>query len=170
MNRRILLLTVVVAALSTMAYCINADESDEADPDLARDLELLQGSWELIHGGDATGRPTTRSIKTIEGNREALQRFNTQTGDKTHEHSVEFQLTKSGNVRVFTFYPVGGSPGNGASFVYKIDKHNFWDVPGLLRGDEYRNYQRDPTVWHWRRIGEGGEAGEGNRLPEQADN
>ena len=163
MNRSVLSFLAAFVTVCVMAYWIDAQETSESDPDLAQDLEILQGSWELLHARDSTGRPTTRSIKTINGNIETLQRFNAQTGDKTHEHSVEFQLTKSGNVRVFTFFAVGGSPESGISFVYKVDAENFWDVPGLLHGDEYRNYQQSPTVWHWRRISSGEEQ---NRLTE----
>ncbi len=155
MKRRLLSFVAALLALLVMACWIGAQETSEPDPDLARDLELLQGSWELLHARDSSGRPTTRSIKTINGNIETLQRFNAQTGDKTHEHSVEFQLTASGNVRVFTYFRVGESPESGASFVYKVDEENFWDIPGLLHGDQYRNYQQSPTVWHWRRISDG---------------
>lgn len=144
-----------IIALSTIVCWIRADDAANQDPDLSQDLELLQGSWELLHGKDAAGRPTTRSIKTIKGNIETLQRFNAQTGDKTHEHSVEIQLAKSGDLRVLTFFAVGDSPQNGSSTVYKVDKDNLWDVPGLLHGDVYRNYMQKPTVWHWRRVSHG---------------
>ncbi len=168
--RRLLPIAAVALTLGWMVVWTSADDGGASDPDLAKDLEMLQGSWELRHGTDAAGRSTTRSIKTIEGSVETLRRFNARTGDKTHEHSVEFQLSKSGAVRVFTFYPVGGSPENGASFVYKLGKDDFWDIPGLLQGEEYRNYQQDPTVWHWKRIDEGGgaagEGAKGNRLTE----
>ena len=122
------------------------------DKDIAADWKVLQGTWELIHGNEGKGRPTIRTLKTIEGHKETLRRYSIDTGKMVHEHSVELQLTKSGSVRVCTFYGVGGSPENGASFVYKVDKENFWDVPGVLQGDEYRNYQNDPTVWHWKRV------------------
>ena len=32
-----------------------------------------------------------------------------------------------------------------------------WDIPGILQGDEYRNYQQTPTIWHWKRIAEDNE-------------
>jgi len=57
-------------------------------------------------------------------------------------------------IRVCTFYGVGGAPENGQSFVYKVDKVHFWDIPGVLQGDEFRNYQQEPTVWHWKRADE----------------
>jgi hypothetical protein len=131
-----------------------ASKSDKPaeDKDIAVDWKLLQGTWELLHGNEGKGRPTIRTLKTIEGNKETLRRFAIDTGKMVHEHSVELQLSKSGSVRVCTFYGVGGSPDDGMSFVYKVDEENFWDIPGILQGDEYRNYQKDPTVWHWKRV------------------
>lgn len=113
---------------------------------------LLQGSWELHHGNEGKGRPNTRSVKTIEGNKETLRRYSIATGKLTHAHSVEFKLSRSGSVRVMTFFRVGGSPEQGLSYVYKVDEGNFWDIPGLLQGGEYRNYQNEPTIWHWKRV------------------
>lgn len=98
------------------------------------------------------GPPKIRSVRTIKGNMETLRRYDLNTGELLHEHRVGFILTKSGNVRVFTFFPVGASPKEGLSYVYKMDKENFFDVPGLLHGDQYRNYQPEPTVWHWKRV------------------
>jgi len=132
-----------------------AQDADGVDQDLAADLKLLQGSWELVHGNEGKGRPTTRSVKTIVGNKETLRRYSVSTGKLGHEHSVEFKLTRSGGVRVMTFYRVGGSPEQGLSYVYKVDEDNFWDIPGLLQGGVYRNYQNNPTIWHWKRVKEG---------------
>ena len=130
------------------------EAAGEVDEDLAADLALLQGSWELLHGNEGKGPPNTRSVKTIEGNTETLRRYGIKSGKLNHEHSVEFKLSKSGAVRVFTFYPVGGSPEHGGSYVYQVDKDNFYDIPGLLHGEQYRNYQSRPRVWHWKRVAE----------------
>lgn len=132
----------------------SAEETTVGDRDLAADLALLQGSWELLHGNDGKGQPDTRSVKTIDGNKETLRRYSAKTGELLREHTVEFQLSKSGAVRVLTFFAVGGSPRRGLSYVYKVDKDNFYDIPGLLHGDEYRNYGPAPQVWHWKRIPE----------------
>jgi hypothetical protein len=129
-------------------------EKTSDDKDLAADMKLMQGTWELFHGNEGRGRPTSRAVKTIEGNKETFRRFSLETGKMTHEHSQELQLTKSGDIRVCTFYRVGGSPDDGMSFVYKVDEENFWDIPGMLQGDEYRNYQQTPTIWHWKRVTE----------------
>jgi hypothetical protein len=143
---------VLVGAMIVLAFSVMSDaqEAKKVDKELEADLKLLQGSWEQFHGGK--GRPTTRSTKTIVGNKETVQRFNIATGKKTHEHSVEFKLSKTGDVRVMTFYRVGGNPDQGMSYVYKVDEQNFWDIPGLLQGDEFRNYQNTPTIWHWKRV------------------
>jgi hypothetical protein len=142
-----------LAVLTTSLPAQENPAQDKAPIDLlAQDLKLLQGTWELVHGNEGQGAPTVRSIKRIEGQRETLRRYNVKTGALTHEHSVEFELTKSGAVRVFTFYAVGDNPKQGQSFVYKVDAENFYDIPGLLDDGAFRNYQASPTVWHWKRV------------------
>jgi hypothetical protein len=142
-----------------LAIAISAHAQDDKPPDvqpqddvLVRDLKLLQGTWEMMHGNEGRGAPTIRSVKEIEDNRETLRRYDARTGELTHEHSVEFTLSRSGAVRVCTFYSVGGDPKEGLSFVYKVDAENFYDIPGLLDGDDYRNYQQSPKFWRWRKV------------------
>ena len=144
---------LILCFMPAGALVLAADAATtDTDKELAADLELLQGSWELLHGNEGKGAPNTRSVKTIEGNTETLRRYNIKTGQLTREHSVEFKLAKSGDVRVLTFYSVGTTPENGLSYVYKVDKDNFFDIPGLLHGDGHRNYQSRPKVWHWKRV------------------
>ena len=151
--------TLLLASFS--ALCLAAgvtlshaqDDKPQDDP-LARDLELLQGKWELLHGNEGKGAATILSVKEIKGNRETLRRYDVKTGKLTREHSVDFTLSSSGSVRVFTFYGVGGDPKQGQSFVYKLDADNFYDIPGVLQGDTYRNYQDRPSVWHWKKVKE----------------
>lgn len=143
---------VLLAMLASVAPLLLAEDENESDKDLAADLALLQGSWVLSHGNEGKGPPTVRSIKTIRGNVETLSRYQNETGELLHEHSVEFKLAKSGSVHVLTFFPVGGSPENGLSYVYKVDKDNFYDIPGLLHGEQFRNYQTDTRIWHWKRV------------------
>ena len=154
MKKPLLAIMTLVCITSAVTYLVRADDEakKEIDKDLAGDLALLQGSWELIHGNEGDGPPTIRSVKVVEGNVETLRRYDINTGELKHEHSVEFKLTKSGNVRVFTFHRVGAPPKFGLSYVYKIDKDDFYDIPGLLHGDQFRNYQPVPTLWHWKRV------------------
>src|SRR5215213_698169 len=86
---------LVLLAIVTMTT-VRSEEKPAAteDKELVADLALLQGSWELIHGKDGKGTPSTRSVKTIEGNKETLRRYNLQTGQLRVEHTSEFKLTK----------------------------------------------------------------------------
>ena len=154
MKKSLLAILTLVCVMSAVTYLVHADDDakKEIDKDLASDLALLQGSWELIHGNEGDGPPKIRSVKDVEGNMETLRRYDIKTGELKHEHSVEFKLTKSGNVRIFTFKQVGAPAKFGLSYVYKVDKDNFYDIPGLLHGDQFRNYQNVPMVWHWKRV------------------
>ena len=153
---RFLLSFATVASLGLASWAASAqaqDKQPEGDV-LAQDLKLLQGKWEMLHVLDEAGEPKLRSVKEIEGNRETLRRYDIKTGKLLREHTVEFALAKSGEVRVFTFYAVGGDPKQGQSFVYKVDGEYFYDVPGLLQGDTYRNYAESPAVFRWKRVKE----------------
>jgi len=153
MKNTLFVILAMSCLMSAVTFVVGADRAaNDTDRELAADLELLQGSWELLHGNEGKGEPNTRSVKTIEGNTETLRRYSIKTGKLHREHSVDFKLSKSGNVHVLTFFIAGGSPEQGLSYVYKVDKDNFYDVPGLLHGDEYRNYQSQTRVWHWKRV------------------
>jgi hypothetical protein len=151
-SKTIAVLVMAFFTTATTSVARADDATNETDKELAADLALLQGTWELLHGNEGKGPPSTRSVKTITGNTETLRRYSIETGMLNHEHSVEFELSQSGDVRVFTFFGLGGSPENGMSYVYKVDKNNFFDIPGLLHGDRYHNYQSQPKVWHWKRV------------------
>ena len=127
---------------------LQAQEVKAPDEALAKDLELLQGKWELFHGTEVP----FHSTKEIKGNQETVRRYDAKTGKLIREHTVEFALARSGEVRVFTFYPVGGDPKQGGSFVYKLDGDKFYDIPGLLQGETYRNYQDSPQLWLWKKV------------------
>lgn len=142
-------------ALFTVApLAVQADEeprTSENDPELQEDLKKLQGTWELYHGNELKGAPTIRSVKMIKGNIETMRRYNLQ-GKLAREWQVEFILQKDGDLKIFTYYPVGGKPGQGASFLYRIQGDRFFDVPGMFSEKKYRNYLREPAFWVWNRV------------------
>jgi hypothetical protein len=144
--------TVAFLSLSSLVASAGAQDKPAADDPVAEDLKLLQGKWEMLHVNDKAGEPTLRSVKEIEGNRETLRRYDIKSGKLLREHTVEFSLSRSGDVRIFTFYAVGGDPKQGQSFIYKVDGDSFYDAPGLLQGDTYRNYSESPAVWHWKKV------------------
>ena len=127
----------------------------DKDPDLKRDLALLQGSWE-ISDKDAQGNVVWSSEKLIEGNTERLIRYDGE-GKVTYEHTVKFRLEKYGPVRVFDFYDMSIVTGPGAgnvdtdhyAFLYKVDDDRFFDCPGtFVSRSSYRN---EPRITVWRR-------------------
>lgn len=152
-------IAILTACLLTLTLIARAQDEkpakDAEDKDIAADWKLLQGTWELLPENAARRIPAIQTLKTIEGNKETLRRYATDTGKMMHEQSVELQLTKSGSVRVCTFYEVGESPEDGMSFVYKVNARHLWEISGMLQGDEYRNKQKDPAILHWRRVVEG---------------
>jgi biopolymer transport protein ExbD len=161
--RNVWLVCLGLMLLAAGATTVRADEekqpaeneprTSENDAELKEDLKKLQGTWELYHGNELKGPPNTRSVKIIEGNTETMQRYNLQ-GNMVREWQVEFILQKDGDLKVFTFYPVGGKPGQGASFLYRIQGDRFYDVPGMFTGEKYRNYLREPAFWIWHRVKE----------------
>jgi hypothetical protein len=144
--------TATIGLVCLMCQAVGQSQDEKPADALAQDLKRLQGKWELLHGSDGSGGPGLYSVKEIAGNRETLRRYDAKTGMKIREHAVDFTLSVSGDVRVFTFYGAGGDPKQGESFIYKVDDRYFYDVSGLLQGDAYRNYQDTPVVWRWKRI------------------
>lgn len=136
---------------------IDPDSTNESikamarDPELLNDLRQIQGTWELYHGNEHNGAPNTHSVKTIKGNVETLRRYSMQ-GKLVRQHSVEFILEKDGDFKIFTFYPVGGEPEQGYSFLYRVQGDRFFDVPGLFAGKKHRNYLKEPAFWVWHRV------------------
>lgn len=128
-----------------------ANADPPRDPAAGDDLTRLQGAWELRHGNEGKGDPTIRSVKTIIGNRETLRRYAIATGELLSERTVEFRLSQSGPVRVFSFRPVGGESSDEYSYVYILTNDEFYDVTGALHGTEFRDYSRTPAMWRWTR-------------------
>jgi len=125
------------------------------DPDVKRDLAMIQGAW-VLTSRDADGRVIATSEKLIEGNTERLIQ-STADGKVSYEHTVKFRLEKYGPVRIFYFYDltivVGPNAGavqpKGSAFVYKVDGDTFLDCGGTFVSRE--SYRSDPAVVVWRR-------------------
>ncbi len=147
---------LALTALTIVSLAVAAPKPGETksspDDELAADMESLQGTWELVRDKESTGTATSLSVKTIKGNYETVRRYRIPSGELTNEQTVEFALSRSGSVRVFTFFPIGGNPAHGRSYVYRVDHDDFYDVPGLLAGGGFDNYQVLPRVWHWKRV------------------
>lgn len=150
------IMTALVAlSLSAMALpvCYSDETERSVDKELSADLALLQGKWEMKHGSKDKVSPTTHSIKTIEGNKENIQRFDIATGKMIGERTVEFALGKSGSLRTYTFFPVGGARSEGTTHVYKIENETLFEVTGLLQGTGKEKLPSRFTVSRWKRGG-----------------
>jgi hypothetical protein len=154
MTKALLALACIVCFTIADATVVRSEEkkaTNTDDKDLAADLKLLQGSWDQTFGNGGTGNPTLRIVKTIEGNTETRREIDIKTGDVRDEHVADFKLSKSGDVRVFTFHFRGTPESENFAYVYSVDKKTFYDVPGLLHG-EYRSYTGTPQMFRWKRV------------------
>ena len=161
MNKAPLVIAIVMSFVVATATVARSD-----DKDLAADLKLLQGSWEQTFGNDGTGKPTIRLVKTIDGNTETRREYLLKTGEVRNETIADFKLSKSGDVRVFTFHFRGTPDDQNLSYVYSVDKNIFYDVPGLLHS-EYRNYRTPPQIYRWKRVSK--KEAEGPKEKNEAD-
>lgn len=135
---RLLLMLVLAAMIGTLTFGEN-DPTTPKDPDLEKDRKNLQGVWER-----------GRQVKVIKGNLETLTNLD-GTGKVKHRHTVEFKLEKSGEVKIFTFGPVGklDDKKQTISYVYRLDGDIFYDVPGLI--PTRRSYSETPAIYEWYR-------------------
>lgn len=125
------------------------------DPDLKRDLQLMQGSWETVNR-DAQGNIIGTNEKLVEGNTEKLTVLDAE-GKVTYSHTVKFHLEKYGPLRIFNFYDmtIETGPGTGNvsaedyAFVYRVDDDRFLDGPGVFVSRS--SYRDTPIVAVWRR-------------------
>ena len=154
---------VLVGGLFAAPSIVRADDEVPAapaewkpdDPDLERDLALLQGRWNRT-GRNTAGEVTSRQEKVIEGNRETVTYFDGE-GKVQSKHAVKFRLEKHGPVRIFSVYERTNYAGDQAvtsaadfSFIYRVDEKLLLDAPGLFA--TRRTYQATPVVYQWQRV------------------
>ncbi len=125
------------------------------DPELKRDLELFQGSWEIVER-DPQGNVAATNEKVVKGNTERLTRADAE-GQVTHSHTVKFRLDKYGPVRIVSFYDwnIDAGPQAGPhlageyAFLYRVDNNRLIDAPGLFVSRP--SYRDKPQIIVWRR-------------------
>ena len=130
---------------ATTAFCDDKIDADSMTTELAR----LQGSWQFVI--DVNGQ-TIRSVKTIEGNRETVRRYDAKTERLLDEHKAEFELSKSGDVKVLTFRFATEPNSAGLSYVYKIDGKYLFEITGILTENRYKNNVSTPRLFRWERL------------------
>jgi uncharacterized protein (TIGR03067 family) len=108
------------------------------------DIAQVQGRWEREEpqGSDASYK---RATKEIRGDKETVTYYDAD-GKIVRQHKVDFKLSRTGDVNVFTYTnweategPQKGTkmPGS-ASYIYRVGEKQFREVWGFLPGQETR--------------------------------
>ena len=104
----------------------------------AEELAQLQGVWQTDL---KRGEETLRIQVENRGNQQTLRTY--RDGLMTHEHIVEFELSRAGGVKVFrwkkgenTFGSRKGNPMPDGAFIYRLKDGRWTTVSGFLPGEE----------------------------------
>jgi uncharacterized protein (TIGR03067 family) len=136
---------VVFVGLLIAAACpFGADGAKDAapkDPSQA-DLLAVQGRWERQEPSGSTN-PYRRAVKEVKGQEEVVTYYKAD-GTVWRAHRAQFNLSRSGDVKVFTFSNVqiidGDGKGTripqGRSYIYVATDKQFKEVSGFLPGQE----------------------------------
>ncbi|HEY2252619.1 MAG TPA: hypothetical protein VGH74_16210 [Planctomycetaceae bacterium] len=114
---------VVALAVSAaaVALVLSAAEKPADDP-----VAQLQGKW-VETMKDPQGK-TYRSVKLIEGKKETFSRYDGQT--LIQQHTVDFEVTKSEHVMIYTFRNLIVAIGPNKGTVYKDPVSYLYQVKG----------------------------------------
>ena len=146
--------TAHVAMAGAVASGAAEPGKSTADPAAeAQDLLDVQGRWEREEpqGG---GAPYQRVTKEVKGNEEIVT-YNRPDGSVWRSHRAQIKVSRSGDVKVFTFSNVHVTDGDGkgsrfpgpGSYIYVVTDRQFKEVTGFLPGQE----GQPPSVLVWRR-------------------
>ena len=127
-----------------------------ADAALQADLLQVQGKWER-DVGPHSGLPYRLAVKDVKGSEEVVTYFRAD-GSVWRAHRAQFKLSRTGDVKVFTFSNVQITDGDGkgsrfpgpASYIYLATDRQFKEVVGFLPGQE----SQAPSVLAWKRAKE----------------
>jgi hypothetical protein len=140
---------MVIALTLLMVAAVPIDNGSRATND---DLMTLQGVWEMEL---KNGNETIRVQKEIRGNRETLR---TYRGEQLiHEHKVDFELSRSGEAKVFrwkngenTFGPRKGAEMPDGAFIYRLKPDRWIGVSGFLPGED----DKPVTLEQYQKVGD----------------
>jgi uncharacterized protein (TIGR03067 family) len=146
------LLTLVVLAPTLTAPAAGAEKGADDE------LKKVQGTWERTE--TAPDAPYRRATKEVKGNKETVTYFDAD-GKVTHQHRVDFKLSKAGDVGLFTFsnFEVTEGPQKGqkmegeSTYVYRATDEEFREAQGFLPGDA-----GEASVNVWKKAGAKGDA------------
>jgi uncharacterized protein (TIGR03067 family) len=142
---------VLVAAACAYA----ADGAKDSAPKEPSDADLLavQGRWERVEPAGSSN-PYRRAVKEVKGQEEVVTYYKAD-GSVWRAHRAQFNLSRAGDVKVFTFSNVqiidGDGKGTrfqqGRSYIYVATDRLFKEVSGFLPGQ----VAQPPAVLVWNR-------------------
>lgn len=106
------------------------DSDDEVDPELAKDLETLQGAWGTDDPGGVSN--AVRMEQTVDGNSVAVKLYDAD-GKVVYGRGGTIRLSRSGACKVYTLYFAGDAYAESA-FIYIIEDDQLKLVSGMLAG------------------------------------
>ncbi|MCL4204771.1 MAG: hypothetical protein KJ000_20020 [Pirellulaceae bacterium] len=150
MRALLLVLLATTACSSARAEVLPTAKAEEAAND---ELAKVQGKWVRTV---KTDRGTFKVVKEHKGNDTTVTFFDSD-GNVMAEKTSQFRLEQTGKVRIFTFFNnvITAGPQKGqidkapTSFVYRVTGDTFFEVNGLLIGDD-----TEPLAFSWKRVNE----------------
>jgi hypothetical protein len=131
---------------------INGKAADEANA--KKDLAKVQGTWVAEGRDPRTGKFLGRIVKYIKGNKEMVVQEGPD-GQVVNAHRVDFEVSRLGAVRLFTYYnaeitdgPQKGQKMPPYTYIYRVDDKAFTEVMGMLVGQE----RQTPSARQYKRV------------------
>jgi hypothetical protein len=149
MFRTTALLIILLAGLSVWADDTAAPSEDKQ---LQEDRAAIEGLWRRTFR-DKSGRELTTT--KIERAGKSTVTVRDADGNKLHEHHSDYELQRSGEVRIFKYSNRTVTHGPDAGqvdprprrYIYRITGDRFYEIHGVLTDDE-----RAPTIFIWERV------------------
>jgi hypothetical protein len=146
--------TIIALIICLAGPAVSADEeaAPSKEKQLQEDSAAIEGVWRRTFR-DKSGRELT-TTKTEQAGRSTVTVRDAQ-GNKLHEHHSDYELQRSGEVRIFKYANRTVTHGPDAGqvdpqprrYIYRISGDRFYEIHGVLTDDE-----RQPAIFVWDRV------------------
>ena len=152
-NKSIVIPAIVALAWAALLLAAEPGKTAAGGATEVQDLLEVQGKWEREEP-EGGGAPYQRVVKEVKGNEEVVTYYRPD-GSLWRTHRAQFKLSRTGDVKVFSFSNVQVTDGDGkgsrfagpSSYIYVATDRQFKEVTGFLPGQE----AQPPSVLVWRR-------------------
>lgn len=149
MHRTTVLLIILLVGLSVRA---DAEAAPSEEKQLQQDRAAIEGVWRRTFR-DTSGRELT-TTKTERAGKSTVTVRDAE-GNILHEHHSDYELQRSGEVRIFKYSNRTVTRGPDAGqvdprprrYIYRIAGDRFYEIHGVLTDDDRR-----PTIFVWERV------------------